>query len=726
MAAPLAPSPSAPPGHDTGSLTVRALSCPATDDPVAVAAALAALLHRYTGDDLTAVVRDPDGRALTAAPLRADARLLHAGLAEILAKPEAYAATAAPEPAGTPADGAPAARPDETAEPGLTVTVETAAAAAAGSATRPGPELGAVPEPVGLVVTLESGLPSLTDGIVRAVREHGARFVAAALHAPDVPLKDLPGADPHTHGHAPGTGAATPDVPIHALVEPHAAEGADRIAVRCGDEALTYGELWARATRVAAGLGRAGVGPGALVGVLAERGVAAVVHLLASSMAGACAVPLDPGYPDARLALMTGDPRLVAVVAAPEHAHRVPGNVPTLPADDLDRPSSPELRPGPDAPGPGTTSAGPDGDGDRGHRLATLMYTSGSTGAPKGVEITHRGIVRLVRDERIAFRPDDVVLHCAPLAFDASLLEIWGALARGAVLEIAPPGPLSLSELAEVVRERGITALWLTAGLFHQLAEYEPDCLERVRLLLTGGDVVSPHHVRAVLTRWPGLAVVNGYGPTENTTFTTCHVLADPAGAADASLPIGRAVAGTGVHLLDAYGNPVPPGVPGELWTSGDGLARGYAGRPDLTAERFTTPDRGPLQGVRMYRTGDLATLRDDGALDFLGRRDLQVKVNGYRIELAEIEAAVLAHPDVRQVCVVVEPDAFGGKRLSAHVVAGADAARLTRELRLALRSRLPAFMVPARWTVVDSLPLTANGKTDRGRLTAAPALQKD
>ncbi|MFB7279784.1 amino acid adenylation domain-containing protein [Streptomyces hydrogenans] len=725
MAAPLAPSPSAPPGHDTASPTVGALSCPATDDPVAVAAALAALLHRYTGDDLTAVVRDPDGRTLTAAPLRADARLLHAGLAEILARPAAYAATpAASEPAGTPADGAPAARPDDTAEPGLTVTV--AAGSGSGSGTEPGPGHGAVPEPAGLVVTLESGLPSLTDGVVRAVREHGARFVAAAVHAPDVPLKDLPGAGPHPYEHVPAPGAPTPDVPVHTLVERHARESPDRTAVRCGDEALTYGALWDRATRVAAGLRRAGVGPGALVGVLAERGVAAVVHLLACSMAGACAVPLDPGYPDARLALMTGDPRLVAVLAAPEHAHRVPETVPTLSADDLGRPSSPELRPDPDGTGTGAAS-GPEGDGaDRGHRLATLMYTSGSTGAPKGVEITHRGIVRLVRDERIAFRPDDVVLHCAPLAFDASLLEIWGALARGAVLEIAPPGPLSLSELAEVVRERGITALWLTAGLFHQLAEYEPDCLERVRLLLTGGDVVSPHHVRAVLTRWPGLDVVNGYGPTENTTFTTCHVLADPAEAVGASLPIGRPVAGTGVHLLDAYGNPVPPGVPGELWTSGDGLARGYAGRPDLTAERFVTPDRGPLQGVRMYRTGDLAALRDDGALDFLGRRDLQVKVNGYRIELAEIEAAVLAHPDVRQVCVVVEPDAFGGKRLSAHVVADADAPRLTRELRLALRSRLPAFMVPARWTVVDSLPLTANGKTDRSRLTAAPAPQKD
>ncbi|MFB7342805.1 amino acid adenylation domain-containing protein [Streptomyces hydrogenans] len=723
MAAPLAPSPSAPPGHDTASPTVGALSCPATDDPVAVAAALAALLHRYTGDDLTAVVRDPDGRTLTAAPLRADARLLHAGLAEILARPAAYAATpAASEPAGTPADGAPAARPDDTAEPGLTVTV----AAGPGSGTEPGPGHGAVPEPAGLVVTLESGLPSLTDGVVRAVREHGARFVAAAVQAPDVPLKDLPGAGPHPYEQAPAPGAPTPDVPVHTLVERHARESPDRTAVRCGDEALTYGALWDRATRVAAGLRRAGVGPGALVGVLAERGVAAVVHLLACSMAGACAVPLDPGYPDARLALMTGDPRLVAALAAPEHAHRVPETVPTLSADDLDRPSSPELRPDPDGTGTGAAS-GPEGDGaDRGHRLATLMYTSGSTGAPKGVEITHRGIVRLVRDERIAFRPDDVVLHCAPLAFDASLLEIWGALARGAVLEIAPPGPLSLSELAEVVRGRGITALWLTAGLFHQLAEYEPDCLERVRLLLTGGDVVSPHHVRAVLTRWPGLDVVNGYGPTENTTFTTCHVLADPAEAAGTSLPIGRPVAGTGVHLLDAYGNPVPPGVPGELWTSGDGLARGYAGRPDLTAERFVTPDRGPLQGVRMYRTGDLAALRDDGALDFLGRRDLQVKVNGYRIELAEIEAAVLAHPDVRQVCVVVEPDAFGGKRLSAHVVADADAPRLTRELRLALRSRLPAFMVPARWTVVDGLPLTANGKTDRSRLTAAPAPQKD
>jgi non-ribosomal peptide synthetase component F len=287
--------------------------------------------------------------------------------------------------------------------------------------------------------------------------------------------------------------------------------------------------------------------------------------------------------------------------------------------------------------------------------LAAVMYTSGSSGRPKGVEITHRGILRLVTDDvSIDFATDDVLLHYAPITFDAALVEIWGALCRGAAIAPAPPGPLSLDELATFVHQRGVTTAWLTAGVFHQFAEFHPECFARMRRVFTGGDVVSPRHVRALLTEHPALEVVNGYGPTENTTFTCCHV----------------------VRSAD-----------------------------------------GPLRGIRFYRTGDLVVRRPDGVLEFCGRDDFQVKVNGFRIELQEVEAALVGLVAVRQACVVLGHDAVGGKRLVAFLVVDAASTTTPREVRAALTEVLPAHMVPNRFVFVDRFPLTHNGKVDRARL---------
>ena len=481
----------------------------------------------------------------------------------------------------------------------------------------------------------------------------------------------------------------------HALLERHVRDRPDAVAVSDGSATLTYAELHARASVLAAELAGADVRSGDAVGLLAHRGIEAVVATVAISLAGAVCVPLDPAYPEPRLRLMLAHPRLRGVLTGDDLADRVPAGIPVL-------------APG----GPRKTVAAQAGP------IATVMYTSGSTGTPKGVEITHRGIVRLVTDrDALGFTQDDVVLNIAPATFDASLFELWGALASGARLEIAPPGQLTLSELAELIGERGITVLWLTAGLFHQVAEYEPDCFAGVRRLFTGGDVVSPAHVRALFDRHPALEIVNGYGPTENTTFTCCHVMRSAADLTGTTVPIGRPIAATTVVLVDQDGRPVPPGEPGELWTGGDGLAAGYLGRPDLTAERFVTPADGPVRGQRLYRTGDLARCTEDGVLEFLGRGDAQVKVNGHRIEPAEVEAAIADLPDVRQVCVLVEQDPMGGKRLVAHLVGAQPDRTLAKRVRAALLDRLPPFMIPARYAVVDELPLTHNGKIDRALL---------
>ncbi|MEU9029104.1 amino acid adenylation domain-containing protein [Streptomyces sp. NPDC048383] len=544
------------------------------------------------------------------------------------------------------------------------------------------------------------------------IAARAGRFVAAALAAPTRPLDAVELVDdadwallsrwsrPRTAPAATEGGAAA-GAAAHLMFIDRARRRPDAVAVSSRGATLTYRELLARAAGIADALIARGVRPGDPVGLLFERGADSVAATVAVALAGATAVPLDPGYPEPRLGLMLAGPGVRLTLAAGPVDMPV-GEV--LPLTGIAPRTGPLDENPPPATGPGSAPA-------------TIMYTSGSTGRPKGVRLTHRGIARLVHDERLDFGPGDRVLHLAPATFDAALLEVWCTLARGARLEIAPPGPLTLAELAEVITERGITALWLTAGLFHQMAEHRPEAFAGVRRLFTGGDVVSPHHVNAVLSRHRGLSLVNGYGPTENTTFTCCHLLDAPLPEGTPTVPVGTPVHGTRVHVVDRAGHPVPPGVPGELWAAGEGLADGYLNLPEQSAERFPVPTTGRLAGTRCYRTGDLVRFRPDGSLEFLGREDGQAKINGHRVEPGEIEQAVLAQPGVRGACVLVETDPLGGKRLAAYI-AGDDRG-LAKSVRAGLRAALPGYLVPARYVVVDRLPLTANGKTDRNRLRA-------
>ncbi|MEU6669012.1 non-ribosomal peptide synthase/polyketide synthase [Streptomyces sp. NPDC046727] len=360
------------------------------------------------------------------------------------------------------------------------------------------------------------------------------------------------------------------------------------------------------------------------------------------------------------------------------------------------------------------TESAPVADPDR---LAYVMFTSGSTGLPKAVAVRHRDIAALATDSRFADGVADRVLLHSPVAFDAATFEVWAPLLNGGCVVVAPGGDVDAALLRRLAAD-GLTALWLTAGLFRLLAQDAPDCFRGLRQVWTGGDVVPAQAVRRVLAACPGLTVVDGYGPTETTTFATACALTDPTAVPD-TVPIGRPLDDMRVHILDARLRPVPPGCAGELHLAGEGVARGYLGRPGDTAARFLADPYGP-PGTRMYRTGDLARRRPDGTVEFLGRADDQVKIRGFRVEPGEAEAALAAHPDVVDVAVVAREDRPGAKRLVAYVVgpAGED----DEELRAFAARTLPDYLVPTAFVPLAALPLSRNGKVDRAALPAPEA----
>ncbi|HEV7509114.1 MAG TPA: amino acid adenylation domain-containing protein [Thermoanaerobaculia bacterium] len=476
--------------------------------------------------------------------------------------------------------------------------------------------------------------------------------------------------------------------------------------------ALTYGELARQATRWAHRLRALGVGPEVRVALCLDRAPARVVATLAVLAAGGAYVPLDPADPRERLAFLLRS-SAATVLVTEERWLPMLSELPDIKAAVLclDGTATEEEQEeeGREATLPAVAATG----------LACVMYTSGSTGEPKGVAVTHRGVVRLVRGTGYArFGPDETWLLYAPYGFDASTLELWGALLHGSRLVIPPPGVLTTAELGEVVKREGVTTLWLTAGLFRQMVEENLGALSGVRQLLVGGDVLPVAHAAQVLAELPETRLINGYGPTENTCFTSCYTVR-AAAELDPSVPVGRPIAHTWVAVLDRYQMPVPPGVAGELCTGGDGLARGYLDHPDRTAERFLPDPEGREAGGRLYRTGDLVRWRRSGDLEFLGRIDAQVKVRGFRVEPGEIETALMAHPRLSSAVVLAQREEAGGHRLVAYVVAAADAADPgvapePSELRDFLRRRLPEFMVPSAWVSLPALPLTANSKVDR------------
>ena len=521
---------------------------------------------------------------------------------------------------------------------------------------------------------------------------------------PGAPLADLAlGADAEAGLRAGynGDAAGYPrEASIPELFAAQVARRPDAPALEWADGTQSYAELDRRSNALARALRERGVGPDVAVAVALPRGADLIAALLAVLKAGGAYLPIDPSSPPARVAGMIAGARLVIL------EDDTAAGVPAVPG--VDRVALDELA--------GATDPLPAG---LAHplSLAYLSFTSGSTGVPKGVAVPHRAVVRLISDPTFAtLGPGQRLLQLAPVAFDASTLEIWGALLTGGTLVMAPPGPLGLPELAELLRTRRLSLAWLTAGLFHQLVETDAAALAAVDQLLAGGDVLNADAVRTVLAVRGGRPLVNGYGPTENTTFTTCHVMTDPDQVGSA-VPIGRPIQHTSVQILDERLRPVPVGVAGELYTGGDGLARGYSGNAAATARAFVPDPTGT--GERLYRTGDLARWRADGVLEFLGRADDQVKVRGFRVEPGEVEAVLRSFPGVREAVVLTRGD--GARRHLVGYVSpaeGVDAGTLRPALlREFLAYRLPEYLVPAGFAVVERFALNANGKLDRAAL---------
>ncbi len=516
------------------------------------------------------------------------------------------------------------------------------------------------------------------------------------------------------HGPTPGL----PGLCVHQLFERQVQATPEAVALVAGETRLTYGELNARANRLAHLLISHGVGPDRLVAVGLERGPDLVVCLLAILKAGGAYLPLDPAWPVQRLRQLIAEAGCSLLLT-----ERSPRD-PLTPGLRILHPGTPEIRAALREQPP-TDPCRPSEPG----QLAYLLFTSGSTGAPKGVLIEHRSILRLLQlDPAIRFGPGDTFLQLAPVSFDAATFEIWGALLTGARLVLFPTATPSLSDLARTLRQEAISVLWLTAGLFHAMVDEQPEALSRVRLLLAGGEELSrPHVLRLLRQLPPGHALINGYGPTENTTFSCCHRMAADGPPVGPSVPIGRPISHTSVHVLDRDLRPCGIGVVGELHLGGAGLARGYLNDPGLTAERFIADPFSADPSARLYRSGDLASWNADGTLAFHGRIDQQIKLRGYRIEPGEVERALLAHPGLSRAHVLCREDCPAGKRLVAYWVpapaqdGGAEGLD-DAELRDFLGRVLPAFMVPEAYVRLDTLPLTPNGKLDRRALPAPPA----
>ncbi|QMU77966.1 amino acid adenylation domain-containing protein [Streptacidiphilus sp. PB12-B1b] len=540
---------------------------------------------------------------------------------------------------------------------------------------------------------------STAEGLVDRL----VRLLEAVVADPELPVSRLPvlGAPEREAVLVKwnATDTAVPAASLPELFRVQAARTPQAIALRLGDATLSYAQLDSRANRLAHRLIAAGVGAETRVVLLQERSFDAVVAILAVLKAGGTYLPIDSRYPAERIQMILEQSGVDLVLTdRSTEAVALPAGVTVL-----------------DVPALTADAEGPDHDPGlpiQPDRLAYAMFTSGSTGVPKGVAVTHRNIVALANDT--AFRADAhrrVLLH-SPLAFDASTYELWIPLLSGGEVLIAPPGPVDLDALRDLLLTQRPTAVFLTTALFNLLAEDAARPLSALREVWTGGEAGSLPALRSAVEQHPELLVRHVYGPTETTTFATFHALARPFDY-QAVPPIGAPMDNTTAYVLDQHLQPVPVGVPGELYLGGHGVARGYLGRSALTAGRFVAdPFGGP--GSRLYRTGDVVRWRGEGGLEFVGRADHQVKVRGFRIELGEVESALAAVAGVGQAVVVVREDRPGDRRLVGYLVPDrADADVELSMVRSVVAARLPEYMVPSALVVLEALPLTPNGKTD-------------
>ncbi|MCG6135477.1 MAG: non-ribosomal peptide synthase/polyketide synthase [Nostoc sp. LLA-1] len=517
------------------------------------------------------------------------------------------------------------------------------------------------------------------------------------------------------------------DKSIHQLFEEQVELTPDAVAVVYENQHLTYRELNSRANQLAHYLKSLGVKANVLVGICVERSLEMVVGLLGILKAGGAYVPLNPEYPQERLTFMVEDTQLSVILTQEKLVDKLGdrfhhgfafGKASVICLDSNWDIINQQTRQNP------TTSVKAD-------NLAYVMYTSGSTGQPKGVSIIHRSVVRLVKETNyINISASDVIAQASNHAFDAATFEIWGALLNGArLVGVSKDLALSPRNFAAFMRSQNISVLFLTTALFNQIAQEVPSAFNSLRYLLFGGEAVDPKWVKEVLNNGAPQRLLHVYGPTENTTFSSWYLVQDvPEGAT--TIPIGQPISNTQIYLLDPQLQPVGVGVPGELYVGGDGLAREYLNRTELTQEKFIpnpfnnskfidakAASRRVIQNSKLYKTGDLARYLPDGNIEYLSRIDDQVKIRGLRIELGEIEAVLSQHSDVQVCCVIVREDTPGDKRLVAYVVTHQDCQPTIGEIRQFLKAKLPDYMIPSAFVILESLPLNLNGKVDRRAL---------
>jgi amino acid adenylation domain-containing protein len=528
-----------------------------------------------------------------------------------------------------------------------------------------------------------------------------ARLLDAALTDPDLPVTTLPLLVPGERERlldlAPGPDPVAGPHTVTELFTAAVAADQEAIAVVAGGRSWTYHELDVESARLASRLAAQLRGPDRVVALALPREFLLVVAILAVLRSAAAYLLIDPAHPAERIRHLLGDAR-------PDLLLTLSG---TLPDDvigtgttivHLDEPAVESL--------PVRVRVHP-------AQAACVIYTSGSTGRPKGIVLSHHNLAELVRDPLLWQGEHTAVLVHSSLTFDAFSHELWTPLLTGRTAVLARDRLLDVAEIGAAISRHQITSLWLTAALFTVVADETPEILRPLREVWTGGEVVPAAAVRRVQAACPDLVIMDGYGPTETTTFATAH-RANRLEPDHPAVPIGRPLAGTWVYVLDPALQPVPVGVAGELYIAGTGLGRGYLGQAAMTAERFVANPFG-RPGERMYRTGDRVRFNRHGELEFLGRTDDQVKIRGFRVELGEVRAVLTEHPDVSNAAVVARPDVHGTQHLVAYAVTRSDPV----EIRAFLAGRLPEFMVPSAVVTVDTLPLTANGKVDHGALPA-------
>jgi len=493
---------------------------------------------------------------------------------------------------------------------------------------------------------------------------------------------------------------------IHELFEVQVEKTPDAVAVIFENQQLSYRELNRRANQLAHYLRSLGVKPEVLVGICVERSLDMVIGLLAILKAGGAYVPIDPSYPQERLAFMLEDASVSVLLTQTRLVETLPSHKTKVICLDTDwNAIAQESQENPFSQ-------------VKSDNLAYINYTSGSTGKPKGVEVVHRGVIRLLFGiDYVNLDAAQRFLQMASISFDASTFELWGALLHGARCVLFPGDIPTPKYLSDILHKHDITTLWMTVALFNAVIDDAPNAFLGIQQLLIGGEALSVSHVLRAQEILPSTQIINGYGPTESTTFSCCYPIPRRLDSTIKSISIGCPIGNTQVYLLDAQLQPVPIGVAGELHIDGAGLARGYLNRPELTAQKFIpNPYRDEL-GSRLYKTGDLARYDSNGNIEFLGRIDNQVKLRGFRIELGEIEAVITQYAGVRETVVVVREDSENSPRIVAYVVPQKEQMLAITELRSFLESKLPNYMMPAAFVVLEALPLTPNGKVDRKSL---------